>query len=156
MSSACEIVDYHPNLAKYFCQLNEEWISHYFQVEDVDRRVLHYPETRVIEKGGQILFALLGEACVGTVALIPKDRTVELSKMAVTEKVRGKKVGHELLRAAIEYFKSMDSDLLYLETNSGLKSAIHLYEKFGFVHKPKPFESEYSRADVYMEYQPRK
>jgi hypothetical protein len=42
---------------------------------------------------------------------------------------------------------------LYLETNSKLQNAIHVYESLGFTHLPaesvKP--SPYARANVYME-----
>ena len=149
----CSIVDYEPKLAKAFYSLNEEWISHYFSLEFVDRKVLSDPEDQIIKAGGHILFAISEEGdCIGTVALICKGDSVELSKMAVTESYRGQKIGQRLIESAIEHFEKMPAKKLYLETNSALKHAIYLYEKFGFVHKSMPHASEYSRADVYMEY----
>lgn len=41
---------------------------------------------------------------------------------------------------------------LFLESNSRLKPAPTLYESAGFVHAPRPFESHYERADIYMVY----
>lgn len=148
-----KIVDYNPSLAESFYTLNEEWISHFFTMEDVDRKVLCDPENQIIRKGGHILFAQTDNGdCVGTVALILKGDKVELSKMAVTASWRGQKVGQKLLESAINYFRKMPASNLYLETNSALKHAIYLYEKFGFEHKGKLCDSEYSRSDVYMEY----
>jgi putative acetyltransferase len=40
---------------------------------------------------------------------------------------------------------------VFLETNSKLDNAIHLYERLGFRHAPWPHPSDYTRGDVYME-----
>ena len=40
---------------------------------------------------------------------------------------------------------------VFLETNSKLANAIHLYERLGFRHAPWPHPSDYARGDVYME-----
>ena len=56
-----------------------------------------------VEPGGQIFFALLGGKAVGTCALIPHGpRIYELAKMAVSEELRGRGIGGDLLAAAIE------------------------------------------------------
>ncbi len=72
--------------------------------------------------------------------------------MAVTAGSQGLGIGRKLLRAAIEKYQASGGRELFLESNSRLKSALTLYESAGFVHAPRPFESHYERADVYMVY----
>ncbi len=73
--------------------------------------------------------------------------------MAVTETCRGRGIGRLILEAVIAEGKRIGASRLYLETNSKLPSATHLYASVGFRHVPlerrKP--SLYSRADVFME-----
>jgi hypothetical protein len=47
----------------------------------------------------------------------------------------------------------MGAKRLYLETNSKLQSAIHVYESLGFKHlaPERVIPSPYARANVYME-----
>jgi DNA-binding MarR family transcriptional regulator/GNAT superfamily N-acetyltransferase len=146
-----KIVCYRPEYKADFKRLNIEWLEKYFYVEAIDDQVLSNPDTFILNKGGEILFAKLGEEIVGTVALmLDEDGRVELTKMAVTEKYQGLKIGRKLLDAAIQRFKKSGRKQLFLESNSRLTTAIGLYEKVGFVHKPKLDNSHYQRADVYM------
>ncbi len=92
-----KILDYQSNLKKHFTELNYQWIEKYFEVEDVDRKILDQPEDHIIDSGGRIIFAHLDDKVVGTCALIRiDDHTYELSKMAVSERVQGKQVGKKL------------------------------------------------------------
>jgi len=137
-----------------FRTLNEEWIERYFKVEAKDRAVFANPRKAVLEKGGQILFAVLGEKCVGCCALLPTGvDEFEVAKMAVAPGHQGGGIGRRLLSATIEEAKRMHARRLYLETNHILKPAIHLYESLGFQHidPSKLTASPYARADVYME-----
>ena len=77
----------------------------------------------------------------------------EIAKMAVTERARGTGIGRRLLTAAIERARALGATRLYLETNSSLGSAVHLYESLGFVHVPpeRVKVSPYTRSNVHME-----
>lgn len=149
-----EILTWQTEYAENFKRLNIEWLEKYFYVEEYDNEVLSNPEKYVLAAGGNIYFARYRGEIIGTVALmvLPKGR-VELTKMAVTEKYQGLKVGRKLMEFAIERFKASDGKVLFLESNKRLVPAISLYEKMGFVHVPSPSDSHYQRADVYMEYQ---
>ncbi len=159
-------------LRDYFYRLNEAWLRKYFYVEDIDHRVLSNPESEILERGGSILFAILGEAAsgdaapgdaalgesvVGTCALMPEFDgaqhygVYELTKMAVEEQRQGLGIGRALLEAAIVEFQRLGGRRLFLETNSKLTPALRLYESMGFEHQPslKP-DSHYDRANVYM------
>ena len=86
-----QIFEFRPELKNHFKELNYQWIEKYFEVEDVDRRILENPEEHIIDNGGHILFAQLEDKVVGTCALIKIDEeTYELSKMAVSEQAQGR------------------------------------------------------------------
>ena len=137
-----------------FRTLNEEWITRHFVMEKKDREILNDPDKEILAKGGHIFMAHAGEEIVGCVALIPMGRGVyELSKMAVSQKLRGLGIGRKLLLRAIEEAKALGAKSLFLGSSTKLKSAVHLYESAGFRHVP-PIEippMPYTRADVFME-----
>lgn len=148
-----EIIEFSSQYAGAFEALNLEWLEAYFHVEAIDREILGDPQTRIIDAGGAILFARRGPDIVGTVALKSQGAEIyELTKMAVTRRFQGAGTGRLLLAAAIDKYRSLGGNMLYLESHSSLKTAIFLYESFGFVHTPRPAPSEYERSDVYMVY----
>ncbi len=152
--NAVEIMEYQPVFRAHFKSLNLEWIERYFEAEEADIRILSNPESEILDSGGHIFFARLDGEILGTCALIKlDDKTYELAKMGVTEAARGKCIGNKLLAAAIEKAKSVGAELIYLETNSRLSPAIHLYRKHGFVCIPfdAHHPSEFQRADVRMQ-----
>lgn len=148
-----QIVEFQPQYAAAFTELNRDWIERLFRIEPADLKVLDHPLEAVINPGGGILFALDGETPVGTVALLPDaPATFELAKMAVAPSHQGQGLGEALGRAAIAWAIGHGARTLFLVTNSSLTGAIRLYQRLGFVHRPMPAHSEYARADVYMEY----
>ena len=150
-----KIVDYSSHHADAFERLNVEWLEKYFRIEPIDAEILSDPETTILKEGGVILYALLDEVAVGTVALHHYgDGLYELTKMAVTEDHHGKGLGRQLLSAAIDRFKQLKGQTLYLESHSSLAPALTLYESAGFRHAARPSPSEYERSDVYMVYRP--
>ena len=152
-----DIVPYAPALREHFYRLNAQWLERYFRIEEVDRMVLSDPERYILQPGGAIFFARLGEEIVGTCALLCESPGVfELTKMGVDETFRGLGAGKRLLDACIAEFHRRDGQTLFLESNSRLKPALRMYEKAGFVLQPSARPgSHYERADVYMIYQPR-
>jgi DNA-binding MarR family transcriptional regulator/GNAT superfamily N-acetyltransferase len=149
---AVRIVPFAPDLRGHFYALNEAWLRKYFYVEAIDHRVLSRPEEEILQPGGAILFAMHDEAVVGTCALKREaPATFELTKMAVDEAHQGLGIGRLLLGAAIDEFRRLRGERLFLETSSRLGPALRLYESMGFVRQqaPKP-DSHYVRADVYM------
>lgn len=149
---AIDIIGFSPEYRHYFKTLNEEWICQYFVLEPDDERILSNPEAEILNPGGAILFARYHGEIVGTCALKPVESGVlELAKMAVTEAMRGKQIGRELMKAAIEKARSMGAHTLVLETNSSLTTAIALYRKFGFRLVPHTeHQPQYQRGDMMM------
>jgi putative acetyltransferase len=137
-----------------FRRLNEAWIGKYFQLEEKDRQTLNDPRRHILSKGGHIVMADRAGVTIGCCALFPlDDGRFEVAKMTVSESERGRGLGRQLLEFVIGFAREQSIERLYLETNSKLQNAIHIYEAVGFRHLPadrvKP--SPYARADVYME-----
>ena len=140
-------------LGPFFKSLNEEWLKKYFVVEPIDDYVLSNPD-KIIQQGGQIIYAIFTDEVVGCVALKQHDKGVfELTKMAVTAKHQAKGIGAVLMESCLAEFKLLKGKKLYLESHSSLSPAIKLYQRFGFQQQPCPFTSEYQRSDFYMAYQ---
>ena len=101
--------------------------------------------------GGHILFIEHQGKIIGTVALIyVKQGVYELAKMAVDEAFQGLGAGKILCSSAIEEAKKLNAEKLILFTNSKLKTAIHIYHKFGFKNVPLD-EQQFKRANIKME-----
>ena len=147
------IENYHSNYAKVFYELNIEWLKTYFYVEPFDEEVLSKPEKYIIDKGGFIFFARLEDEVVGTVALMPTDKTLvfELTKMAVSPKMRGLNIGQKLMQYCLDFAKTNKFKALMLYSNTKLKNAIYIYRKYGFVELPLETNSPYKRSDIKME-----
>jgi N-acetylglutamate synthase-like GNAT family acetyltransferase len=139
-----------------FRTLNEEWITRYFALEGNDREILGDPENAILRKGGHVFLVHLGGEAVGCVALIPMgDGVYELSKMAVSPRLRGFGIGRKLIEYAIAQAKMIGAKSLCLRSNTKLKNAVHLYESVGFHHVPpeRVPSVPYTRANVFMEMQ---
>ena len=136
----------------YFKSLNIEWLNNFFVVEPIDDQVLSSPQ-KIIDEGGQIIYALIDEHVIGCVALKHHENSVfELTKMAVTAAHQARGIGAILMQQCIKEFKKLNGKKLYLESHSSLIPAIKLYQRWGFVELPHPFKSKYNRSDYYMEY----
>lgn len=116
--------------------------------------MLNDPLTHILKPGGHILMAVQGGSAVGCCALLAmEDGCFEVAKMCVSENLRGRGTGRRLLNYVVEHAKSIGARRLYLETNTMLTNAVHLYEAAGFRHVPAHLvqPSPYARANVYME-----
>ncbi|WP_263384729.1 GNAT family N-acetyltransferase [Granulicella arctica] len=137
-----------------FRTLNEEWITRFFTLEARDVETLGDPESLILGKGGQVFMVYADAEAVGCVALIPmNDGVYELSKMAVSPRLRGLGIGRRLIEYAIAQAKAMGVRSLFLGSNTKLANAVHLYESVGFRHVPVASlpPMAYGRADVFME-----
>jgi len=147
-------IDFQPEHAAAFKDLNVAWISKLFAVEVKDLEVLDAPVVKVIDKGGHIIMAMDGDEPVGCCALILlPDGGFEVGKMAVADSHQGRGLGNGLMRACIDKARGLGAPRLYLETNSSLAPALAVYRRRGFVEITEPARttSPYARADVWME-----
>jgi ribosomal protein S18 acetylase RimI-like enzyme len=145
---------FRPEDAAAFRELNEAWIQAFFIIEEEDRVSLDDPQGHILEPGGHIFVAVEQGEVVGCCALIPHGPGVfEVAKMAVAERLRGRGIGRQLLSCTIEQARALGAKSLYLESNSRLANAVHLYESLGFRHLPaeERTPSPYARANVFMD-----
>jgi GNAT superfamily N-acetyltransferase len=153
MSDLVQIVDYTPEYRSAFADLNKEWISKYFKMEETDYKALDHADTYIIDNGGYILVALFNNEPVGVCALIKMsdpDYDFELSKMAVSPKAQGKKIGWMIGEAIKDKARKLGAKKLYLESNTILIPAINLYRKLGFIEVfDRP--TAYERCNIQME-----
>ena len=147
-----EIISFSPDLQPYFESINKAWVSQYFSLEPFDLAQLENPEQTIIAKGGEIIFARLGDAIAGTVALIPSEEGVwEMIKMGVDPAFQGKGVGELLGKHILAIAHQKGALKVRLYTHTKLEAAIKLYHRLGFV----PCELEcgaYGRCNLKMEY----
>lgn len=152
-SSTIEILDYLPEHHTAFQELNEEWITTYFKLEDADRKALDNPKGYILDNGGKILVAVQDKVILGVCALQKMHDNkydYELAKMAVSPKAQGKGIGYLLGKAIIEKARVLKASNIYLESNTILKPAISLYDKLGF-KKVVGHYTPYERCNIQME-----
>lgn len=145
------IISYQPLYKADFRRINAEAISESFPLETHDLEQLDHPEAYILANGGAILLAECEGLIVGTVGLVcstPGD--FEMVKLAVSKSWREIGLGRRLCEAAIDYARRQGARRIWLEANTALEPAIHIYESLGFVHIPLA-PSAYSRANVRME-----
>jgi GNAT superfamily N-acetyltransferase len=132
-------------------KLNYEWIQKHHHLEEGDIASLSNPKEYILDKGGFIYYAKLNNEIVGTVSLLKiTDTYYELAKMAVTESAQGHGLGSILIKYCIKCAREKGAKKLVLYSNTKLKPAIHLYEKFGFKEVPLD-PGHYERANIKME-----
>lgn len=144
------IVPFENKYKDYFKRFNEAWITKYFELEDIDRKLFSDPYTYIIKPGGEIFTALVDGEPGGVCALAISNNPAydyELEKLAVTPTMQGLGLGRRLVDAVINEARKRGGRTLYIETNTKLPPAIHLYETSGFRKIPLK-ETVFKRVDV--------
>ena len=146
-----QIIEYQPFYKDDFKRINVEWIAKFFVVEPHDLEQLDDPQA-IIDNGGQIFLAKMGDEIVGTSAIIHDgDNVYELAKMGVTPKAQGLGLGKKLCAISIEEAIKRKAKVLYLLSNRKLTPAITMYESLGFIEVPLG-GTLYERTDIKMDY----
>ena len=81
---------------------------------------------------GPVWIALRGNEIVGTVAAVPKGRSVYIRSMAIPPNARGRGLGTRLLDRVERFARRQGAVRLFLSTTPSLDDAIRLYERAGF------------------------
>lgn len=142
------------NQQKYlpdFIRLNEDWITHYFGIEEVDRELARNP-ARIIADGGYIFTLLEDNQVIGVCALFKEnDDVFQLARMAVNPEFQGKGYGNTLMDAAFKHLYKIGASRVYLLSNTILTPAIALYRKHGFTVLREGQHPVYARCNIEME-----
>jgi len=146
-----KIVPFNKDYKPAFELLNRAWIEEYFVMEEEDLKTLQNPESYVLEKGGEVFFAILDGEVVGTAAMIQTDKGIyELAKMAVARQFQGLGIGKKLLKRCVDFSKEREATEIFLITNDSLKPALSLYLSFGFVLNDQNDDNRYERGNTKM------
>lgn len=62
----------------------------------------------------------------------------ELQKLYLTDRVKGRGIGYQLIRMVEEEARELGYRKMYLETHTNLQAAIHIYKKCGYKEIEKP------------------
>lgn len=146
------IVPFQPHHADAFYRLNRAWLDAHDLYEPADEVQLADPYGAVIAAGGAVFIAERDGEVVGTAAVAPHGPgEVELLKVTVADHARGHGLGQQLVEVCITRARQMDAHTMMLVSSSRLQSALRLYERIGFTHRPLPSPLPYETADVCME-----
>ena len=146
-----EIIPYNKAYALQFKELNIAWLEKFNLIESHDLLILNNPEETILKNGGVIFLAKEADEIIGTAAIINEHAGIyELAKMAVAPAFQGKGISKLLLGACIHAAKERNAVKIVLFSNSQLKAALSLYEKFGFKYI-EPENSPFVTADIKME-----
>lgn len=151
-NSRITIVEYKPEYHNRFREINVQWITRLYVMEEEDIKTVDDPESYVLKNGGKIYIALYNNYPVGTCAYLNLGNGVyEMIKMAVDESYRGLKIGKTIGEVSMQKIRELGAKKVILFSNrSGSATAIQLYHKLGFTEVPLG-TSEFIRADIKME-----
>lgn len=145
------IIDYEQKYYEDFRRLNLEWLEKYNLAESHDLQILADPKKLILDGGGAIYLAQADNEIVGSAALIKTgDDVYELAKMAVTRTWQGKGISKLLLEKCLSTARVWNAKKISLYSNSQLKAALKLYEKYGFYYVSAE-GSPFVTADIRME-----
>ena len=144
-----EVISYNKKFSEDFYTLNKLWIEESWSLEDSDKEDLLKPE-KIIDKGGQIFFAVSNGKAVGTVAMISSFKNrFELAKMTVKSQFRGKGIANSLMDQCIQFAKEKKAKEIFLISNDSLNIARNLYDKYAFIEVELD-SKKYRRGNVKM------
>ena len=133
-----------------FIELNEQWISEFFELEESDRKLAQNPLV-IIENGGAILTATENESVVGSCALFKhSEEEFELARMAVDPEFQSQGIGRALAQRVISIAAERGGKRIKLLTNTVLEPAIALYKSLGFVVETEGQHPIYARCNIVM------
>lgn len=148
-----EIIEYQEKYKKDFIQFNTDWIEDnfgYLETEDIDT-FNHIEES--LENGAMIYFAIEQEKVLATCMAKPlgNDGVWELCKLGSNKHIPHKGAGSAVFEASMNWALSHGAKKLFILSNSKLKTALHIYDKYGF-REVKLDNYEYDRGDIAFEY----
>jgi len=152
MENKIKIVEFLPEHRSRFKEINVQWITKSFVMEEEDVKTIDDPEGYILKDGGKIFIALYNGEVVGTCAYLNfGNNEFEMIKMAVDEKFRGLKIGKIIGEISLQKMKEYGAKRIFLFSNTkGSATAVQLYHKLGFKEIPLG-NSEFQRADIKME-----
>jgi len=105
-------------------------------LRDVDHRAEHADVLVAVGSDGTVLGGVAFVGGPGPFANIAGEGEAEFRTLAVAPAGRGRGVGTALVRECIERARALGRHRLVLSTQTAMKSAHRIYERFGFTRAP--------------------
>lgn len=146
-----KIIPYDSKYKDKFVEYNTDWIVDNFGfLEKEDKETFENIEYD-IQNGAMIYFAVENDEVLATCMTKPMENgTWEICKLASNKHRSHKGCGSAVFEAAMEWAVNHGATRLFMLSNSKLKPALHIYEKFGF-KEIKLDNYEYIRGDIAFE-----
>ncbi len=147
-----KIIKYDKKYKQSFIDFNTDWIVENFGfLEENDINSFNSIEEN-ISKGGMIFFALEDENCLACCMAVPlEDEAWEICKLGSNKNLPHKGAGSAVFKACMDYATENGAKKLCIISNSKLKAALHIYEKYGF-KEMKLNDYHYERGNIAFEY----
>ncbi len=146
------VVEYDAKYRQAFIDMNTAWIEKYFDHLEEEDIATFASLDEIVDQGAMIFFVIEGNdvlaACMTHVLI---DDTWEICKLASNFNIEHKGAGSLVFKAAMDYAIAHGAKRLFLISNTILKPALHIYEKYGF-YEIKLDDYEYDRGDIAYEY----
>lgn len=148
------IIEYQEKYKEDFIKFNTDWIIDNFGfLEEEDKDTFCHIEDS-LERGGMIYFAVENGIVLATcmTKVLDEDGVWELCKLGSNKSVPHRGAGSAVFEAAMNWAIEHGAKKLFILSNSKLKAALHIYEKYGF-REVKLDNYEYIRGDIAFEYE---
>lgn len=146
------IIPFEERFRQDFIDFNTDWIiSNFGFLEEHDLETFEKIDED-IKAGAMIFFAVDKDTALATCMASPMDgKTWEICKLGSNKNVPHAGAGSAVFEACMNWALEHGAEHLFIVSNSKLKPALHIYEKFGF-KEIKLDDYEYVRGDIAFEY----
>lgn len=145
------LIEYDAKYKDDFIQFNRDWIIDNFgflEKEDIETFERIDEE---LANGAMIYFAVENGVALATCMTKPMGNdTWEICKLASNKHQAHTGCGSAVFGASVQWAISHGAKKLFILSNSKLKAALHIYEKYGF-QEIKLDDYEYVRGDIAFE-----
>lgn len=147
-----KIIPFEEKYRQDFIDFNTEWIvSNFGFLEEHDLETFEKIDDE-LKAGGMIFFAIEDETALATCMAVPQDdKTWEICKLGSNKDVPHKGAGSAVFEAAMKWALEHGAERLFILSNSKLKPALHIYQKYGF-QEIKLADYGYERGNIAFEY----
>lgn len=147
-----KIIPFEERYRQDFIDFNTDWIiSNFGFLEEHDKETFDKIDEELLN-GAMIFFAVENDTALAACMVMPMEGTTwEICKLGSNKHLPHKGAGSAVFKACMDWALDHGTQRLFILSNSKLKPALHIYEKFGF-KEIKLDNYEYVRGDIAFEY----
>ncbi len=147
-----KIISFTEKYRQDFIDINTDWIvSNFGSLEEHDIEAFKKIDEQM-QAGAMIFFAIENDTVLATCMAMPMEGTTwEICKLGANKNVPHKGAGSAVFEASMKWAINHGAERLFIVTNTKLKPALHIYEKYGF-KEIKLTDYRYTRGNIALEY----